>query len=210
MQLPEAARALQPDRDQLEQLLGLLEASEDAVERADGAKAIVPVAARYENATYEALVPALCEAGAEGVADRLVEDQQHVRDALGEMRARSRHVKPINAHIDDPEGFEEALRSVTDSLRVRLQGEHTGWIPVVEGLDPSAAQRLQAELEGAVSHASTLPDPPHNPVSRTVAAVAEAIDRALSDESTPWHPATDRIDSDSTPSSEVDGSGLAR
>jgi hypothetical protein len=58
----------------------------------------------------------------------------------------------------------------------------------VDTLDPADQRELGRDIERAVAHATTLPDPPHNPVRRAVATIGEKFDRAINDTSTTWHP----------------------
>lgn len=48
--------------------------------------------------------------------------------------------------------------------------------------------RLSDRFEAAAAHATSLPDPPSNPLRRKIAELGDVIERAVHDESTPWHP----------------------
>ena len=44
-----------------------------------------------------------------------------------------------------------------------------------------------------MAHATTHPDPPHNPIGRAVATIGEKVDRALNDTSTTSHPGVEQL-----------------
>lgn len=50
----------------------------------------------------------------------------------------------------------------------------------------------------------SLPDPPNNPLRRKVAELAEALERRVSDESTPWHSGVEHVE-ESGPAESADG-----
>ena len=109
-----------------------------------------------------------------------------------EVRTRTRHIKPANAHADDPEGFEQSLDTLIGAVHRHLQ-EDREVLPLVEGLDPADQRELGRKLERAVAHATTHPGPPHNPIGRAVATVGEKLDRALNDTSTTSHPGVEQL-----------------
>ncbi len=192
--LPRPMGAISDERVKLIQMLDAIEASVDPVERADLAMAVAQLAARYQNVEEEALHPTLAEVDAYLTLERAREDQRVVREALKDMHRRSRHVKPINAHADDPDGFEQSLETMVAVVRAHLDHEVDEVVPLVEHLEPTDAHRLSDRIEAAAAHASSLPDPPSNPLWRKVAEFEDAIERAVHDESTPWHPGIDQVD----------------
>lgn len=193
--LPEPMRAVRNERDGLLRMLDALDATADPVERADLATSIVGAAARYEN-IKQAAVPSTL-GGVEGIQpalDHAEADRQALREALKDVHGRTRNVKPLNAHMDDPEGFERALASMVAAIRAHLDREAKELLPLVEGMDPLDGDRLSDKLRSVARHATSLPDPPSNPLRRKIAELGEAIERAVGDESTPWHPGTRHVE----------------
>src|SRR3984957_4427851 len=110
MGLPTLLAPLDEDRRQLVAVLDLLAVASEPETRADLAGELVRLSARYEDAKERALYPALRgQPGTEAPIARAEEDQAAVRSAMVEIRNRTRHVKPINTHADDAEGFEASL-----------------------------------------------------------------------------------------------------
>jgi hypothetical protein len=194
MALPTLLAPLNEDRARLVAVLDLLADTAAPEARADLAGELVRVCARYEDAKERAVYPALRgQSGHSAAIDRAEDDQRAVRRAMVEIRNRTRHVKPINAHADDPEGFEQSLDALIDAVRRHVDQEDQELLPLVSGLDPAEQRELSRHLERAVATASTHPDPPHNPLGRAVAKLGERIDRTVNDTSTTWHPGVDRL-----------------
>jgi hypothetical protein len=194
MALPTLLAPLDEDRRQLVAVLDLLADTTEPVVRADLAGELVRLAARYEDAKERALYPALRGHGVAGAQiSRAHEDQAAVRSAMVEVRNRTRHVKPANVHADDPEGFEQSLDILIAAVQRHLDQEDREVLPLVEELGPNEQRELSRKLERAVAHATTHPDPPHNPIGRAVATIGEKLDRALNDTSTTSHPGVEQL-----------------
>jgi hemerythrin-like domain-containing protein len=197
MALPTLMAPLHEDRRQLVAVLDLLAVTSEPETRADLAGELVRLSARYEDAKQRALYPALRgQPGTEAPIARAEEDQAAVRSAMVEIRNRTRHVKPINTHADDAEGFEASLDALIDAIHSHLDQEDRELLPLVDALDPADQRELARKLERAVAHASTHPDPPHNPIGRAMATIGEKIDRAVNDTSTTWHPGVEQLPGD--------------
>jgi hypothetical protein len=194
MALPTLLAPLDEDRRQLVAVLDLLADTTDPVVRADLAGELVRLSARYEDAKERALYPTLRGQGtAKAQIGRADEDQAALRSAMVEVRNRTRHVKPVNVHADDPGGFEQSLDILIAAVHRRLDQEDREVLPLVEALGPAEQQELGRKLERAVAHATTHPDPPHNPIGRAVATIGEKLDRALNDTSTTSHPGVEQL-----------------
>lgn len=189
MALPTLLAPLDEDRRQLVAVLDLLADTSEPEARADLAGELVRLSARYEDAKERALYPALRgREGSEAPLSRAKADQADVRSAMVEVRTRTRHIKPANAHADDPEGFERSLDTLISAVHRHLDQEDREVLPLVDGLGPADRRELGHKLERAVAHATTHPDPPHNPIARAVTTIGEKMDRALNDTSTTSHP----------------------
>jgi hypothetical protein len=92
-----------------------------------------------------------------------------------------------------PQGFEASLETLIEAVHRHLDHEDRELLPLVEFLDPSDQQELSHTIERAVAHATTHPDPPHNPVGRAMVNLGEKIDRSFNDISTPWHPGLEQL-----------------
>ncbi|HEX4219589.1 MAG TPA: hemerythrin domain-containing protein [Acidimicrobiales bacterium] len=194
MALPTLLAPLDEVRRRLVAVLDLLADTSEPETRADLAGELVQLSARYEDAKERALYPVLRKLpGSEAPMGRAEADQAAVRSAMVEMRNRTKHVKPINAHADDPEGFEESLDALIDAIHGHLDQEDRELLPLVERLDPAEQRELARNLERAVANASSHPDPPHNPIGRAMANLGEKIDRRVNDTSTTWHPGVQQL-----------------
>jgi hypothetical protein len=192
--LPTALQPLEENRRELLVALDLLDRTGDPTVRADLASELVGITARYEDVKGRVVYPAVRATGLdEAEIERAEVDQQSVRTALGDIRRRTRHIKPDYVHADDPEGFEAALAGLTEAIRSHGGHEDAVLFPALRGLDAPAADRLRGEVAHAVEHASTHPDPPHNPIGRAVVAVEERLEHDVKDESTQVHPGVDRL-----------------
>ncbi len=191
--LPAPLHDLQGERDLLEQALDRLAITEDAVERADLAEAIALLGARYENVMEEALYPVLSHAFGPSAVTAAEQKLDAVRTALKEMRSRTRHVKAINAHVGDPDGFEAAITAMADALRALLTDEDAHLIPLAEMLYGSDVDHLVERTDHALARVTSLPDPPRHAVLRRLASAKETVDLALHDESTTWHPGLQKL-----------------
>jgi uncharacterized protein YukE len=186
------------------QMVQTLESATVPAERAELAAVVAGEVAKYENAKTYGLYPMLRHVpGSEAAVERAEEAQGTVRLALVEMHHKTRHVKPINAHVDDPDGFEQSVGKLIESIHVHMNQEDQELLVVEEQLDPREISELADHFDKALAHPSTLPEPPHNPIRRMIAEWGESLEHAFSDESTRWHPAAERL-------TEVDGVQEAR
>jgi hemerythrin-like domain-containing protein len=194
MALPTLLAPLDEDRRQLVAVLDLLAETSDPEVRADLAGELVRLSARYEDAKERALYPALRgREGTDAPLSRAEEGHAAVRSAMVEIRTRTRHIKPANAHADDPEGFEQSLDTLINAVHRHLDQEDREVLSLVDGLGPAEQRELGRKLERAVAHATTHPDPPHNPIARAVTTIGEKMDRALNDTSTTSHPGVEQL-----------------
>jgi len=192
--LPAPMRPLDEERTFLQQCLDAVDVAEDPAERADLAEGISLLAARYENVLADVFYPFLLETPENGGA--VVKGQEllaQVRAAVKDMRAKTRNVKPINAHADDAEGFEVVLGTMTSSIRDLLDFENAQLFPLVAQLSPRDEARLNGQLVEQMTHETSLPDPSDNPVLRKLAEIRETLRLALHDESTRHHPGLDKV-----------------
>ena len=193
--LPGAMHDLQEERNLLEQSMEAMERTNSPSERADLSHAIALLGARYESVVQDSVHYVLRDRCA---PDLLVQAEKRVaavRAALKDMRDKTRHVKPINAHADDPDGFEESIQVMVDALRSLLAYEDDVLFPLVDQLDSSGRDLLVERMKIGTARETSLPDPPENPVLRKLATLKENVELALNDESTPWHPGLERIGS---------------
>lgn len=193
MARPALLAPLDEDRRQLVAVLDLLADTTEPEVRADLAGELVRLSARYEDAKERALYPALHGQERAGAHIRRAEGQAALRSAMVEVRNRTRHVKPVNVHADDPEGFEQSLDILIAAVQRCLDQEDREMLPLVEELGPDEQQELSRKLERAVAHATTHPDPPHNPIGRAVATIGEKLDRTINDTSTTSHPGVEQL-----------------
>ncbi len=193
MARPALLAPLDEDRRQLVAVLDLLADTTKPEVRADLAGELVRLSARYEDAKERALYPALHGQERAGAHIRRAEGQAALRSAMVEVRNRTRHVKPVNVHADDPEGFEQSLDILIAAVQRCLDQEDREMLPLVEELGPDEQQELSRKLERAVAHATTHPDPPHNPIGRAVATIGEKLDRTINDTSTTSHPGVEQL-----------------
>lgn len=189
--LPPALEPMQDDRDQLVSIVDELDAALEGERRADLAGELVRFAARYEDVMERAVYPVLADRLGDGDLRRLEEDGARVREALADVRGHTRHVKPINVHLADPEGFERAVDDLVAMVRRSLEHESDDLLPLVEQLGPDARDDLRRRVARAVSRASEHPKPPRNPVARAIVNIEEKLDRTFEDASTTSHPAVD-------------------
>jgi hypothetical protein len=193
--LPAPLVPLEENRRELLATLGLLDDSVESTVRADLASELVGICSRYEDVKDRVVYPALRAMSADSVEiGRAEEDQRAVREALSEIRNRTLHVKPQNVHADDPVGFEKALRDAIETIRGHIEHEDELLFPMLGELDAQASAELRQNVEHAIAHASTHPNPRHNPLGRAVVAVEEWLEKGTRDESTPWHPGVDKLD----------------
>jgi hypothetical protein len=192
--LPTALQPLAENRRELFAALDLLDRTSDPMVRADLASELVGIGSRYEDVKGRVVYPALraTRLGDAGV-ERAETDQHSVRAALSDIRQRTRHIKPDYVHADDPDGFEAALGGLVEAIRSHVGHEDADLFPALDELDPPAAEQLRRRVAHAVEHASTHPNPPHNPIGRAVVAVGEKLEHDVKDESTQLHPGIDRL-----------------
>ncbi len=193
MAMPSVLAPLGEDRRRLEAVLELLEETSEPEVRADLADEAVRLCARYEDVMERAVYPVLRKDGRPQV-DRAEQEQRQVRAAMRDMRARTRHVQPIDAHASDPEGFEQSLAELIDSIRTCLSREDEDLLPIAGRLDVGAQAELHDQVERALAHASTHPDPPRSPIGHALANLMDKVDRTIRDSSTTWHPGLQLLD----------------
>jgi hypothetical protein len=193
--LPAVLAPLDDDRRSLEEVLNLLEETSSLEIRADLAAELIRLCSRYEDAMKRGLYSTLHNRPGHSTAVTEAERLQHrLRTIMQEMYKRTMHVKPINAHADDPEGFERSLEALTAAARAQIEYEDRELLPLVDEFGAEDRDHLLRNMEHAVAHASSHPDPPHNPVGRAVANLKEKLDRVVNDTSTTWHPGMDQLD----------------
>lgn len=193
-ELPASLAPLKQNRRELYAILDLLDRERDPTARADLATELVGISARYEDAVDRAVYPALRKIGQDlPELNRAESDQSAIREALTELRHRTKHVKPSNVHVSDPEGFEELLDGLVDSIRLHLEHEDEMLFPLLDQLRGPPADELREGVEQAVAHASTSPHPPHSTVGRAVTGVMEKLNRNVHDQSTVSHPEIDQL-----------------
>ncbi|HEX3462236.1 MAG TPA: hemerythrin domain-containing protein [Acidimicrobiales bacterium] len=191
---PAVLAPLDDDRRSLESVLHLLEETSEPEVRADLAGELIHFCARYEDALERGLYSTLRNRpGHSAQVTETERRQRRLRDAMQDVRKRTLHVKPINAHADDPEGFERSLEALIAAARAQLDYEDQELLPLVDELGADDRDHLLRNLEHAVAHASSHPDPPHNPVGRAAVNLKEKLDRAVDDTSTISHPGTERL-----------------
>jgi len=201
--LPAVLAPLDDDRRSIERVLGVLEATSEPEVRADLAGELVRLAARYQNAMERGLYTILRNRSGHSPEVEEAERRQHrLREAMNEIRRRTLHLKPLNAHADDPDGFEAALGTLIAAVRAQLDYEDNQLLPLVEQLNVEDRGDLRRHMEHAVAHASSHPDPPHNPIGRAVANLKERLDRVVNDASTTRHPGLERLKREGEPGSE--------
>jgi hypothetical protein len=186
--------------------LDLLDAERVAAARADLASELIGICARYENVKELVVYPALRVLTAQSPeVDQAERDQRRVRDAMGEIRRRTQHIKPTNVHADDPEGFEQALHELTTAIRVHVEHEDSVLLPMLSEMNTRMSDELCRDVEHAVAHASTHPNPPRNRFARTIVGVEEWIERELKDESTSWHPGVEKLHQELASPENIEG-----
>lgn len=193
MALPSVLGPLDEDRRRLDMVLELLEETSEPEVRADLADEVVRLCARYEDVMERAVYPVLRKGGRPQV-DRAEQEQRQVRAAMEDMRARTRHVQPIDAHASDPEGFEQSLGELIDAVRRCLAREDDDLLPMAGRLDPRTQAELHDQVERTLAHASTHPNPPRGPIGHALATLLDKVDRTIRDSSTTWHPGLQRLD----------------
>jgi hypothetical protein len=192
--LPYALEPVADCRRRLFAIVHLLDRTTDLAERADLASELVAACARYEDVMTRAVYPAVL-GGSEDARERAVKDEEaELRDLLGEIRSRTQHVKPAYVHTDDPDGFEETLARLIDVIRIHIGHQDRLLFAELDRLDDPRTSGLRSDVEDAVAHASTHPDPPHSALGRAAVAVEEFVEREVKDESTAWHPGKHRLE----------------
>jgi hypothetical protein len=194
-QIPYVLEPLAEIRRQLFTILDLLEQNDDPVVRADLASELVGAGSRYEDVKARVIYPALERlVGDEQELVRGDEERRAVRQALTEIRNRTRNVKPLNAHLEDPEGFEAALDELVSRIRSHVEHEDEILFPALAGLGAEDRRRVRSEVADGVAHASTYPNPPKHLVGRALVSVLEKLERGPQDESDSYHPGVELLD----------------
>lgn len=183
-------RALDDDRLLLSRCLDALEESTVAAERADLARATALLAARYENVLSDSLYLQLVESLGAQRMERAEQLLARMRTAVATVRNDVRGVTPIDAHMSDPDGLEADIALMSDSVRALLDYEDAELFRLVELLDPQDVENLRRRINIAVTHQTSLPNPPGNRLIRRLAAAIETIGLVMNDESTTWHSGT--------------------
>ena len=201
--LPASLEPLTENRRELHAILDLLDQERDPTPRADLATELVGISARYEDAVDRVVYPALRKISQDlPELDRAESDQLAVREALADLRHRTQNVKPSNVYVSDPEGFEELLDRLVDSIRMHLDHEDEMLFPLLDQLTEPQVDELRDDVEQAVAHASTHPHPSHSTVGRAVMSVMEKLNRSVHDQSTVSHPEIDQFHDDLEASAE--------
>jgi hemerythrin-like domain-containing protein len=194
-QIPYVLEPLAEIRRQLFTILDLLEQNDDPVVRADLASELVGAGSRYEDVKARVIYPALERlVGDEQELVRGDEERRAVRQALTEIRKRTRNVKPLNAHLEDPEGFEAALEELVSRIRSHVEHEDEILFPALAGLGAEDRRRVRSEVADGVAHASTYPNPPKHLVGRALVSVLEKLERGPQGESDSYHPGVELLD----------------
>jgi hemerythrin-like domain-containing protein len=194
-QIPYVLEPLAEIRRQLFTILDLLEQNDDPVVRADLASELVGAGSRYEDVKARVIYPALERlVGDEQELVRGDEERRAVRQALTEIRKRTRNVKPLNAHLEDPEGFEAALDELVSRIHSHVEHEDEILFPALAGLGAEDRRRVRSEVADGVAHASTYPNPPKHLVGRALVSVLEKLERGPQDESDSYHPGVELLD----------------
>jgi hypothetical protein len=195
--VPAVLEPLKANRRELYAIVDLLDQESDPTARADIATELVGSSARYEDTMDRAVYPALRKVSKDlPELDRAEAEQLAIRDALADLRKRTQNVKPSNVHASDPDGFEELLDRLVDSIRMHLDHEDEMLFPLLDQLDGAEADGLRNAVEEAVAHASTLPHPPRSSVGRAVAGAIDKLNRSGHDQSTVSHPEVDQLHDD--------------
>ena len=201
--LPASLEPLTENRRELHAILDLLDQERYPTPRADLATELVGISARYEDAMDRVVYPALRKISQDlPELDRAESDQLAIREALADLRHRTQNVKPSNVYVSDPEGFEELLDRLVDSIRMHLDHEDEMLFPLLDQLTEPKVDELRDDVERAVAHASTHPHPPHSTVGRAVTSVMEKLNRSVHDQSTVSHPEIDQFHDDLEASAE--------
>jgi hypothetical protein len=194
-QIPYVLEPLAEIRRQLFTILDLLDRNEDPVVRADLASELVGACSQYEDVKARVIYPALERlVGDEDQLSRGDEDRRDVREALIAIRKRTRNVKPLNAHAEDPEGFEAALDELVARIHSHVEHEDEILFPALAGLGADERRQLRSEVADGVAHASTYPNPPKHLLGRAVVAAIEKLERGPQDESDSFHPGVELLD----------------
>jgi hypothetical protein len=192
--LPYVLEPAADTRQRVFTIVQLLERTSDPAERADLASELVAACAQYEDVITRAVYPAVLD-DPDNASQRAVEDEDvELRELLGDIRSRTLHVKPAYVHADDPQGFEGALAQLVDAIHVHIGHQDRVLFGELDRLDARTATGLRSDVQAAVAHASTHPDPPHSALGRAFVAVEEFVERKVKDESTPWHPGKRHLD----------------
>jgi len=192
--LPDPLAPLEENRRELFTTLDLLDGTREPVARADLASELVGICSRYEDVKERVIYPALRVISAEGhEIDRAEEDQQAVRDALSEIRTRTKRIKPAYVYLDNPERFEEVLIGLITAVRAHVEHEDEALLPMLAELDAQTGEELHRNVSHAVAHASTHPHPRTTFLGRAIQAIDEKFERDFKDESTAHHPGVDML-----------------
>jgi hypothetical protein len=175
-------------RQFLIRILELLSESHGAEMRADLANELTRVGAQYEDVLERALYPRLDDLIGTHLALEARKDIRAVRESLVRVRRRLHYVKPINAHLQEPSGFERDLSALVDAFKRQLSDEDDHLIPLLGKMGEAEARELTVALRRAEKHASTSPRQHRHLSTRMLSGLWEKVDGRFEDSSTTCHP----------------------
>ncbi len=191
--LPRAVGPLQAERDRLDHIIEELGVTDDSTTRADLAAELVRSCSRYEDVKDRCVYPVLETIGTAVQTLAFVrEDEASIRDAMEVIRKRTVHMSPANVRADDPEGFDDALDGLFDSIQKHREREKQDLFPLLDNLSPDTADDLADNVTNALKHASEKPKPSHNRIGRAIGNLGATL--TFEDASTPRHPGRDKLD----------------
>jgi hypothetical protein len=180
---------LQDERLRIDRIVSRLEITDDLVERADLASALVRSVSRYEDTVERALFTRL-----DGAApDELSVDRYELREAMTVIHDRTTGIDPRNVHASDGQAFEDTLDEVVVKLRALLADEDGAIAELIGSLGPEARRSLAEEIAHTFHNASERPHPRHTSIGRFLSNAHVKLDHTFEDVSTPRHPGSDTI-----------------
>jgi hypothetical protein len=183
---------LQDERLRIDRIVSRLEVTDDLVERADLAGALVRSVSRYEDTVERALFTRLDGASPE-VLDELSRDRHELREAMTVIHDRTTGIDPRNVHASDGQAFEDTLDEVVVKLRALLADEDGAIAELIGSLGPEARRSLAEEIAHTFHNASERPHPRHTAIGRFLSNAHVKLDHTFEDVSTPRHPGSDTI-----------------
>jgi hypothetical protein len=183
---------LHDERRRIDRIVSRLETTDDLVERADLASALVRSVSRYEDTMERALFTRLDDAASE-VLDELGRDRYQLREAMTVIHDRTTGIDPRNVHASDGQAFEDTLDEVVLRLQALLADEDGAIAELIAALGPEARRSLAEEIAHTFHHASERPHPRHTSIGRFLSNAHVKLDHTFEDVSTPRHPGSDTI-----------------